>query len=145
MVRLETVEDFERVKANLKDQDSKPRYYCVRPYSYCAYCDEVKEFESTVPGSSGEMITVKCLGCDHLFFVDDHRCRDNILWGGSSIVNRKASSEHLAEMNRLNSRELQRIFFVSVLEERIAREKSESRNVQGRIQDFARLRFWPSS
>lgn len=142
MVRLETVEDFERIRANLKDQDGKPRYYCVRPYSYCAHCDEVKEFESTPPVSSGEIIKVRCLGCDHFFVINDPERRDNILWGGSSIVNRKASAEHLAEMNRLNSRELQGIFFVSVLEERIAREKSESRNVQDKIRDFARLRLW---
>lgn len=142
MVRLETVEDFERVRANLRDQDGKPRHYCVRPYSYCAYCDEVKEFESTAPLSLGEMITVKCLGCNHLFVIDDPECRDNILWGGSSVINRKASPAHLAEMNRLNSRELQGIFFVSALEERILREKSELRNVEGRIQDFSRLRLW---
>lgn len=142
MVRLETVEDFERVRANLKDQDGKPRHYCVRPYSYCAHCDEVKEFESPSPVSSGEIITVRCLGCDRLFVIDDRECRDNIVWGRSSVVNRKASPEHLAEINRLNSRELQGIFFVSVLEERIAREKSELRNVQDRILDFSRLRLW---
>jgi len=140
MIRLETVEDFEKILSNLEDLSSKPRYYCVCPYSYCSYCNEVKEFEAPVPVGRGDIITVMCLGCSKFFTIEDLKDKDNIDWGDVFILDNQSSTSHLAEMKRLNSREMQTKFFAVELERRITKEKSELRKTQDRIHKFARLR-----
>ncbi|MDP3696656.1 MAG: hypothetical protein Q8R55_01335 [Candidatus Taylorbacteria bacterium] len=138
MVQLETVEDFEKVKKALEDAKSTPRDYCVCPYSYCQRCNEVREFEAPAVESLGELIRVKCMGCGDYFLISKLRDKNNIFWGfQSSYV---FSSEHGAEMTKLNSREMQFKFFAVALEKRITKEKSELRTVQDRIQKFARFR-----
>lgn len=138
MVQLETVEDFEKVKKALEDPKSTPRDFCVCPYSYCWYCDEVREFEAPCVSSWGESINVKCLGCGKFFFITNIGLIKSISWGQSE--NSKTSEQFRNEMKKLNSREMQKNFFAVALEKRIAKEKGELGKVQDRIRGFARLR-----
>ncbi len=140
MVRLETVEDFEKVRKALDDPKSAARDYSVCPYSYCWYCNDVKEFEAPFVESWGESINVKCLGCGNFFFVADIGLVKGISWG-RQFANDKIPDQFRNEMKKLNSREIQRNYYAVALEKRIAKEKSELRKIQNTIQYFASLRF----
>ena len=140
MIRLETVEDFEKVRKALQDPNSQPRDLCICPYSYCWHCEEVTEFDA--PYGPANSITVKCLGCGNFFTVDDYNSaynKNNIFWG-LRFSNDTVSEVVITEMRKLNSREMQTKFFAVELERRIAKEKGELRRVQNRIQKFAKLR-----
>ena len=139
MVKLETVEDFEKVRKALEDPKSSPRDYSVCPYSYCCHCDEVREFEAPCVESWGELINVKCLDCGKMFFVTNLDLVKSISWGRQSETD-KIPEQFKGEIKKLNSREMQKNFFSVALEKRIGREKSELRKVQNRIQELARLR-----
>lgn len=139
VVQLETVEDFEKVKRALEDLKSTPRDYCVCPYSYCWYCDEVREFEAPCVVSCSESINVMCLGCKKAFFVTDIGLIKSISWGNQFVYD-KILEQFRNEMKRLNSREMQKNFFAVVLEKRIAKEKSELRKVKDTVQKFAQFR-----
>lgn len=142
MVKLETVEDFEKVRKALSDSSSKPRHYSVKPFSYCPHCNDVKEFEAPVFVSNHDLITVKCLGCRSFFQITDHIRRDEIMWGAryAEVID-QIPDFFRAESKRLNSREMQSAFYTVALERRIAEEKTNQRRIKDKIQDLAKLRI----
>lgn len=66
MVRLETVEDFEKAKKALKNYNSQPWEYRVRPHGYCTFCFKITEF---VPACDSQMFAKECLNCKSNFEV----------------------------------------------------------------------------
>jgi len=142
MIRLETVEDFEKVRKALRNMNIPPRFYCICPYSYCFHCKEVNEFEAPMPYCLADAIKVKCLGCSNFFVLNDFKYKNDIFWGFPFLdINLfRMFKDQVDEMKKLNSREMQAKFFAVELEKRIAKEKSELRKVQNRIHKFAKLR-----
>lgn len=72
MIRLETVEDFERVNKALNNPGSKLSEYCVVNYGYCGFCKSIAVFDATsVRDEDNSTPTgIRCRVCQNHFLPD---------------------------------------------------------------------------
>ena len=137
MVRLETVEDFERIRQALNNPNSQMKDYCICPYDYCIFCKDVKEFSTPYGYGDESFVFVKCLGTCYGFFHNEKPLDRTEFF---HFCNKMPPNEFWSELHRLNSREIQARFFISELEKRISVEKKKMRELKGSIERLARLR-----
>ena len=151
MLRLETVEDFERLDNALSNPDSKLSEYCVVNYGYCNYCKSLEVFDCSLNDESQEPERISCCGCDNDFLPDymglshlyypkrSNNPKDQILVYQFRIGGDISEIHHSAE-REFFSREHQRQLFNEKLETRIKAFKSEQRTLSNKVRRLAKLR-----
>ena len=114
-MRLETVEDFEKVAQALKNPKSKPCHYQVRDFGYCRKCHAVTEFDGSF---SLEGTYVTCLRCKRNFTWPQlvPGCEPAEMYVVTDEGENSMPKSAQDEIRRLNSREAQLGFFLELLE-----------------------------
>ena len=127
MVRLETVEDFEKVRDALNDPQSRLCDYLVREFGYCISCGSVTDYTYDEGGLINRYIV--CLSCQNM-------SRARFLFTGNVDIPFEAQEK----IRELHSRERQREFFQEALEEFIKKHKARERQVRNETRQLAKLR-----
>jgi len=139
MIRLETVEDFEKVAKAFKDPNSKPFQYVIRPYGFCKLCNRATEY---IAVGSIEGVYVTCLFCSKIF-SDWNYVPESYQLGHLYETDSAGITDHVAReavINQLNSREQQKIFFNEKLEQFIKKAKKKQRDANKEVRQSAKLR-----
>lgn len=143
MVRLETVEDFEKVKPALDDPNSKSYQYCVKRFGFCTACNKLTEYDDDGPTSFGCRM---CLSCKRVF---EFRFDEIKYAAGECYVSHDRqeyytllSCEHylIKEFERLHSREHQMKLFDKERETYIKKLKRNVKESNNKIRRLAKLR-----
>ncbi|MBI4158506.1 MAG: hypothetical protein HY505_02730 [Candidatus Yanofskybacteria bacterium] len=149
MLRLETVEDFERVDKALSDPGSSLSEYCVMNYGYCGFCKSLCVFDFI-----SEPYHIHCRGCEHDFYPDHLGLSYLYMISlGSPDYPEPAQvfefklgkdipkQQQKVSINRRQfSRSYQRMVFDDILKSRIRELKREQRSLAGKIRRLAKLR-----
>ena len=135
MFRLETVEDFERVRKALGDPKSKPHQYRVKEFGYCTYCKEVTECYHYA-GKEGS--SVGCLRCNRGYYELMGDTVSHTYFTRFEIDRMPQNAQKL--VFERHSREYQRKFLKEQLEACIKILKKEQRVLSGKIRQLAKLR-----
>ena len=140
MIRLETVEDFEKVNKALNNPNSKPFEYIIRSFGFCSrYCRKITEFYGTY---NAEICYETCYGCGKTFsgvgssFSNAYYPSDWYITGLEEI-----DIKNKADLLRLNSREVQKLFFNERLEIALVSAKSNQRKAKKEVRRLAKLRI----
>jgi len=153
MIRLETVEDFERVDKALNNPGGKLSEYCVMNYGYCGFCRSIAVFDavSVCDEDNVTPTVVRCCGCQNQFLPDHrglsyHYCVEHE-WDQpvkqeifSFRINGYIPESQNEIVREFFSRDNQRKLFNEKLETRIKAFKSEQRVISSKIRRLAKLR-----
>jgi len=138
MLRLETVEDFERIARALADPDSQPDDFIVRRFGYCKICRAVRGCE----GYMDEDCVERCYGgresgSGHDFYVDG---TSGAVLVGIFLTGGHIHSAYRRKVENLHSRKNQTIFFRAALDQHILQAKKERRKAGQMVRRLAKLR-----
>ena len=150
MIRLETVEDFEKAKKILADPKSQSHEYWIKNFGFCSGCNRLTEyFEYTSTIGEGNKRSYKtCFGCNRSFEFK----YDGIKYVAGEcyfsydeqeyrvFLSESDKPELIEELERLYSRKQQIKFFKEKLEIKIAGLKREMRTNNRTIRRLAKLR-----
>lgn len=141
MLRLETVEDFERVDRALGDPNSKLHEYCMVDYGYCGFCTSISAFDRIL-----EPHHIRCRGCGNSFYPD-HMGLSFLFYTGEKEARRvyefmlgTMPEPRTRKERKFFSGENQRKLFNQLLEFRIRELKREQRVLGGKVRRLAKLR-----
>lgn len=143
MIRLETVEDFEKVRKALDDPKSFSYQFCIKSFGFCTACNRLTEFDDD---NSMDSCHRKCLSCKRIFkFSYDgvkhtsgecYFCQDEHEY----FIFVSQDQNPRKEYEKLHSREYQDKLFARELEARIRKLKQEIRKSNNLVRRFAKLR-----
>lgn len=146
MLRLETVEDFEKVKKAFDNPRSKHYQFMVRNFGYCKICRIVTEYEGNY---SFESCHETCRKCGSIFgypkthgtlpsdFYITINMDDMFPMPSSPVPN----YEVYLKLEQLHSRKQQKIFFQELLEKFIKKIKAAERQARNKTRQLAKLRI----
>ncbi len=144
MIRLETVEDFEKVDKALDNPDSKLNEYCVAEYGYCGFCGLLCVCDNiSIPEHY-----IRCHECGNSFYPDHiglsylyHQNRMQVFeFKFGDDLPKHSQSGGMAVTSKELSKEYQRELFNVMLEARITALKKEQRGLAGKVRQLAKLR-----
>lgn len=134
-MRLETVEDFERVAKVFKNPESKSHEYGVKDFGYCRKCHAITEYNGDF-GLEGCYLT--CLKCGANFTSSQG------MPGYNPIEMYAISEDDMpqsagSEFKRLRSREAQLQFFLKLLERKKLAARKQERQARATVRRLAKI------
>ncbi|GEM_PF-4742870 len=145
MIRLETVEDFEKVAKVMRNHNAELSEYCVIDYGYCSFCKALRMYYP-------KQDHIRCSGCDNDFYLD-HMGLSYLymISAGSPDYPEPAQvfdfklGDDIPKQHRTSKAEIfsgkhQRDLFNFMLNSRILTLKKEQRALSSKIRRLAKLR-----
>src|SRR3989344_4113502 len=122
MIRLETVEDFEKVRKALDDSASKPYQFCIQNLGYCTACKTLTFYDGSY---SIEGCDERCLRCMRTF---NYGLSGDRNWYYTDFEDKNIPDHIREEFGKLISRENQKKIFKIRLEAHIKKLKGKARS-----------------
>lgn len=142
MLRLETVEDFERVRKALDNPRSSSDEYRVKDFGFCCFCDRITEYRIEPENEWG---IIFCFQCKMTFKPGHHMDYSKNNPEGPYITHIPRESDTGERLHYLRSRVQQTTYFLEMLEQFIGRQKTEERKIRNTIRRLAKLRLTKKS
>ena len=136
MVKLETVEDFEKAKKYLDDSRTESHQYRIKEFGYCSYCREVTEYHhnANIEGTS-----VVCCKCKWGYYRLVGESVTKPMYFTYLELSQMPYSAIISVIDR-HSRDSQKEFFNQALEQFITKQKAIVRQANNLTRRLAKLR-----
>src|SRR3989344_6156866 len=140
MLRLETVEDFEKVKKLLDNPKSQSYEYRVKDFGFCTACNRITGFEENELEGRCQK---RCLSCRRIFeFRPEHGAGECYFSQDDQeycCFVSEGQTDLIKELERIYSRKHQNKLFREELERSITKHKAEERKIKNMVRRLAKL------